>query len=207
MDTNIEQTRTIGHVDPMRVPYGRLTSSNNPATWIGTTHEFLINAMGKKQRPPKVRWLRIKAAEEKIPDAETASYEDAASPENSECDAVDGWLIAARKDGNGSWDSGWSNRRGNKIVPGSQPNLTHIRYLPDDAARYIEGQFRQNLYASGMRPITGPNDPFWNVRGFESAMTNHNGYVSYPLICSIFQFVMDKINDEAAAASLSKPRP
>jgi hypothetical protein len=207
MDTNIEQTRTIGHVDPMRAPYGRLNSANDPATWIGTTHEFLINAMGKRQVPPKERWLRIKAGTERTPDAETASYEDAASPIKSECDAVDGWLIAARKGGKASWDSGWSNRRGNRILPSNEPNLTHIRYLPDDAKLYVEGQFRQNLYASGMRPITGANDPFWNVRAFESAMTNHDGYISYPLICSIFQFVMDKITDESAAASLPKPGP
>jgi hypothetical protein len=35
-------------------------------------------------------------------------------------------------------------------------------------------------------------------------MTNHDGYVSYPLICSIFQFVMDKITDEAVVPP-SKP--
>lgn len=204
MVTNIEQTRTIGHVDPMRAPYGQLNSANNPATWIGTTHEFLINAMGRKQKPPKARWLRVKDLKDETPDAETASYEDAASPIKSECDRVDGWLIAARKGGKASWDSGWSNRRGNKILPGKEPNLTHIRYLPDDAKLYVEGQFRQDLYASGMRPITGANDPFWNVRAFESAMTNHNGYISYPLICTIFQFVMDKITDEAAA---SPPKP
>jgi hypothetical protein len=34
-------------------------------------------------------------------------------------------------------------------------------------------------------------------------MTNHNGY---PLICSIFQFVMDKITDDAAVP-VSKQTP
>jgi hypothetical protein len=122
------------------------------------------------------------------------------------------WLAdngAQGKDGESaakaSWDSGWSNRtKAGKIVPGKQPNLTHIRFLPDDPKLYVEGQFRQVLHASGMRPITGPNDPFWNIRAFESAMTSHDGYVSYPLICSIFQFAMDKITDDAVA-SPSKP--
>ena len=206
MNTNIEQTRTIGHVDPMRAPYGQLTEANDSATLIGTTHEFLINAMGRKQKPPSPRGLRVTAPTDQTPDAETASYEDAASPLNSQCDTVDGWLIAARKRGNAKWDSGWSNlSRDGKFSPGSEPNLTHIRFLPNDARLYVEGQFREDLFVSGMRPITGSNDPFWNVRAFESAMTNHDGYVSYPLICSIFQFVMDKITDEPAAAPAPKP--
>jgi hypothetical protein len=203
MVTNIEQTRTIGHVDPMRAPYGLLTGANDAATFIGTTHEFLINAMGKKQEPPAPRAFR--APKVQPPDAETASYQDAASPLNSECDTVDGWLIAARKRGHAKWDSGWSNlSRDGQFSPGSEPNLTHIRFLPTDAKLYVEGQYRQDLFVSGMRPITGRNDPFWNVRAFESAMTNHDGYVSYPLICSIFQFVMDKITDEAVVPP-SKP--
>ena len=206
MNTNVEQTRTIGHVDPMRAPYGQLTEANGSATFIGTTHEFLINAMGKKQRPPASRALRMSEPKEQTPDAATASYEDAASPQNSECDAVDGWLVAARKRGNAKWDSGWSNlSRDGQFLPGSEPNLTHIRFLPDNPKLYVEGQFRQDLFVSGMRPITGPNDPFWNARAFESAMTNHNGYISYPLICSIFQFVMDKITAEPAAAPPAKP--
>lgn len=202
MDTNIEQTRTIGHIDPMRAPYGWLSGKNDPATWIGTTHEFLINAAGK-QTPPKARRLRVKEPKEKAPDGQTASYDDAASATRSECDIVDGWLITARnraKEKKQSWDSGWSNQRDGKIVPGQLPNLTHIRFLPDDPKLYVEGQFREELYASGMKSITGPNDPFWNVRAFESAMTGHDGYISYPLMCSIFQFVMDKITDEKLAA-------
>lgn len=207
MDTNIEQTRTIGHVDPMRAPYVLLTDADkakkDPATWIGTTHEFLVNAMGRKQKPPRSRWLRLKEPMAKTPNVETASYEDAASAISSECDIVDGWLVTARDEGEQeSWDSGWSNRRNGKFVPGKHPNLTHIRFLPDDPKLYVEGQFRQVLHASGMRPITGRYDPFWNVRAFESAMTEHDGYVSYPLICSIFQFAMDKITAES---SPSKP--
>jgi hypothetical protein len=188
----------------MRAPFVQLTEENDSATFIGTTHEFLINAMGKKQRPPASRALRMNEPKEQIPDAATASYEDAASPQNSECDTVDGWLVTARKRGNAKWDSGWSNlTRDGQFLPGSEPNLTHIRFLPDNPKLYVEGQFRQDLFVSGMRPITGPNDPFWNARAFESAMTNHNGYISYPLICSIFQFVMDKITDEPAVASSS----
>jgi hypothetical protein len=92
-------------------------------------------------------------------------------------------------------------------VPGEpgKPNLTGIRLRPDNPVENIEGQFRQTLYFAGMRSITGANDPFWNVRAFQSAMTNHDGYVSYPLICSIFQFVMDKITDDAVPVPKSTP--
>ena len=201
MDTDIERTRTIGHVDPMRASYGHLNGiENDPATWIGTTHELLINAQ-RKQRPPG----------EETPQSETASYLDAASPERSECAIVDHWLTTARtkyahvqRKGGAlvNWDSGWSSGKTGKMLPGdpTQPNLTRIRFRPDDPASHIEGQIRQTLFFAGMRSITGAHDPFWNVRAFESAMTSHNGYVSYPLICSIFQFVMDEITDDAAGS-------
>jgi hypothetical protein len=199
LETNVEQTRTIGHVDPMRPPYGLLDGrENDPATWFGTTHELLINAK-RKQKPPG----------EESSGTETASYIDAGSPEKSECAVVDHWLTTARmkyahiQRAGGTrvnWDSGWSSNRGGKLVPGdpNQPNLTKIRFRPDDPPNHIEGQIRQTLYFSGMRSIIGANDPFWNIRAFESAMTSHNGYVSYPLICSIFQFVMDKVTDDTA---------
>jgi hypothetical protein len=202
MNTDVEQTRTIGHVDPMRAPFGLLDGSeNDPATWIGTTHELLINAQ-RKEKPPG----------EETSQTETASYLDAGSPERSECAVVDNWLTTARtkyahvqRKGGAlvNWDSGWSSLRNGKLVAGdpNQPNLTRIRFRPEDPPNHVEGQIRQTLYFSGMRSITGANDPFWNVRAFESAMTNHNGYVSYPLICSIFQFVMDKITDDTSGSA------
>ena len=79
------------------------------------------------------------------------------------------------------------------------PTLTAIRPRPGSDEN-IDGQIRQMLFFSGMRAITGANDPFWNVRAFQTAMTNHSGYVSYPLMCSIFQFVMDKITDDKPTA-------
>jgi hypothetical protein len=190
MNTNVEQTRTIGHVDPVRPAHGLLFGrENDPATWTGTTHEFLINSI-VKQKPPG----------EETEDSSTAHYIDAGSPDKSECAVVDKWLSTVRTDVRYShpqrttgafvnWDSGSSHAR---------PGLTGVRLRPGNRSENIEGQFRQTLYFAGMRSITGANDPFWNVRAFESAMTNHNGYVSYPLICSIFQFVMDKVTDDAA---------
>lgn len=201
MNTDVEQTRTIGHVDPVRPPFGSLVGrENDPATWFGTTHELLINAQ-RRQKPPG----EIAAS------SDTALYLDAGSPEKSECAVVDHWLTTARtkystvqRAGGArvNWDSGFSGPEGDKVVPGiaSQPNLTRIRYRPDDWSSHVESQIRQTLYFSGMRSITGANDPFWNVRAFESAMTSHNGYVSYPLICSLFQFVMDKVANDAEAA-------
>jgi hypothetical protein len=208
MNTDIEQTRTIGHVDPMRPAYGLLYGrENDPATWTGTTHEFLINSLVRQKPPGEESDLTL-----------TAHYIDAGSPEKSECAVVDKWLSTVRTDVKYShpqreggafvnWDSGWSRIRSGKVVPGEpgKPNLTGIRLRPDNPVENIEGQFRQTLYFGGMRSITGANDPFWNVRAFQSAMTNHDGYVSYPLICSIFQFVMDKITDDAVPVPKSTP--
>jgi hypothetical protein len=107
---------------------------------------------------------------------------------------ADNWLTTARRTrgtqtGHGpvNWDSS-----------STAPSLTPIKPRPASDEN-ISGQIRQTLFFSGMRSITGANDPFWNVRAFQSAMTNHSGYVSYPLMCTIFQLVMDKVTDDKPA--------
>jgi hypothetical protein len=187
-NTDVLQTRTIGNLDPTRSPFGELfDAENDPATWYGTTHELSINAF--KESTGTV-----------APSSAVAIYADAVSPEKSQCAVVDKWLSTARTErGIGkppvNWDSGYSKLdKDGKVGDGepNTPNLTKIR-PSGDPNLHIESQFRQTLYFSGFRDISGANDPFWNVRAFQTAMTSHNGYVSYPLICTIFQFVMDKV--------------
>jgi hypothetical protein len=56
----------------------------------------------------------------------------------------------------------------------------------------------------GMHAITEPNDPFWNVRALDTALSEHGGYVTTPLICALDQLAMDNIvlqkNDSGQAA-------
>jgi len=187
MNTDITQTRTIGHLDPVRSPFGGVFGGeSDPATWVGTTHELLINFRSKEP------------SSEDIYKAIAANYRGAASPD-SQCDTVDGWLTAARR------MRGIKNEYGRFVNWDSDgdspsPALTPIRPSPDKYVN-ISGQMRQTLFFSGMRSITGANDPFWNVRAFQSAMTEHGGYVSYPLMCTIFQFVMDDITADTPSSS------
>jgi hypothetical protein len=182
MNTDVMQTRTIGHLDPVRAPFGNLFSENDPATWYGTTHELLIDY----QTPGQPGSGAYKHGETK--------YADAASFDKSGCAVVDNWLTTARHTQGTPKSYGvvnWDSRKS------AHSYLTPVRIGPDEA---ILGQIRQTLFFSGMRSITGANDPFWNMRAYQTAMTGHNGFVSYPLICSIFQFVMDDITGKPAEA-------
>jgi hypothetical protein len=183
MNTDVTQTRTIGNLDPVRSPFGKLfNEENDPATWHGTTHELLINFIARGKTGQAI-YTQIQA-----------TYLDAASLDKSECAVADNWLTMARRTrgtqtGHGpvNWDSS-----------GIAPSLTPVKPRPGSDEN-ISGQIRQTLFFSGMRSITGANDPFWNVRAFQSAMTNHSGYVSYPLMCTIFQLVMDKVTEDKPA--------
>jgi len=58
----------------------------------------------------------------------------------------------------------------------------------------INAQFRHNILRTNLgRAITVANDPFWNVRALDSAVAEHNNYVSYPLWCALNQIVLDDI--------------
>ena len=184
MNTNIEQTRTIGHVDPVRPPFGDLYGAQvAPATWYGTTHELLIGI---------------------LPGADQTKYTNSTDSRKSECAIVNNWLwIARTKRSVGryhvNWDSGYSVIKNGKIIwrGEDEVNLTPIRPRPDYTFDHIESQIRQLLYGAGTRNITSANDPFWNIRAFDTAIADHNGYANYPLMCVLFQFIMDDIADEA----------
>jgi len=187
MNTDFEQTRTIGHLDSFRPPFGVYDSGlTHAATRVGTTHELTIN-----QKPE-----------------EDTVYGNAADPYLSECAIVDHWLWQARERqrvrfapgepwSNGDfWDTGYSGHdsHGRIFSPDEdQPNLTAVRKRPTAAEGYVESQFRHGLQKAGMDPIVAANDPFWNIRAVDTALHAHSGYVSYPLICAIHQLVMDDV--------------
>jgi hypothetical protein len=176
-----DDTLTIGHMDPMRPPYGKYVSS----TWqsplpYGTTSELIVNN-------------RI---------GHPTLYTNAGSAYLSECAIVDHWVWKARHNPSltpfEGWDSGFSHiRAGGLVQPDrSTPNVTPIRPRPTAADGHLEIQFRQYLLKSGTESIITSNDPMWNIRAYDTTLAFHGGYVSYPLICALNQLVMDDVASE-----------
>jgi hypothetical protein len=173
-----DQTLTIGHLDPVRPPYGAYKSFNwqSPLPY-GTTGEVVVN-----NNPGRTL------------------YTNAGSAFLSECAIVDHWLWKARHNPSlkafEGWDSGFSHIRAGLVVPDlDTPNVTPIRPRPT-AIGHLEIQFRQYLLKSGTESIITGNDPMWNIRAYDTALAFHSGYVTYPLICALNQLVMDDIASE-----------
>jgi hypothetical protein len=174
-----DETLTIGHLDPVRPPYGRYWSFNwqSPLPY-GTTGELVVNNI--------IGHLTL--------------YTNAGSAYLSECAIVDHWLWKARHNPSlkpfEGWDSGYSHTRSGAVVPDSDtPNVTPIRPRPTPNG-HLEIQFREFLLKSGTEPIITANDPMWNIRAYDTALAFHGGYVTYPLICALNQLVMDDIASE-----------
>jgi hypothetical protein len=183
MNSVAEETVTIGHMDPPRPPFDSFDSSawRSPLPF-GTTHELIVNnSVGHPTR-----------------------YTNAASPYLSECANVDHWLWKARHNETlkpyEGWDSGYSHvrRDGSVVNDASTPNLTPVRPRPVARDGHLEVQLRQFLYKSGTQPIITSNDPFWNVRAFDTTLAFHGGYVTYPFVCFLNQLVLDDIASEPA---------
>lgn len=66
-------------------------------------------------------------------------------------------------------------------------------------------QFQHGLPLTGIAPITLGNDPFWNVRAFDNALSRHDGYRRSSFICALNQLVMDDITDAASLPSDTPP--
>ncbi len=98
-----------------------------------------------------------------------------------DCPRSDRWLSRARakrQEQRGlSWDSE-DLASADAGVPGQGRS----------AARFLHG-----LHLTGIAPITRANDPFWNVRAFDNALSRHDGYRLSSFICALNQLVMDDI--------------
>ena len=187
MNTDVEQTRTIGNLIPMRSPIGTLGSGGIlPSTVYGTTHELTFN-LGKVEDNFML-----------------PSYRQASDLAYTECAVVDHWLWRARQRVNNSmnWDSGYSSET---LVQDDPPNLSAVRNRRTMDEGRMEIRFRHGLANSGMAPIVRGNDPFWNVRVFETGMREHDGYTSYPLMCAVQQLLMDRIADPVPAPPVVPP--
>ena len=134
------------------------------------------------------------------------SYRMASDPAYTECAVVDHWLWRARTrpgvNNSMNWDSGYT---ADTFVQDDPPNLSAMRDRPTLEVGRMESRFRHGLAHSGMAPIVRGNDPFWNVRVFETGMRDHDGYTSYPLMCAIQQLVMDRIADPVPAPPAAAP--
>lgn len=103
-----------------------------------------------------------------------------------DCPRANHWLTRARMartDRRGNfWDSA-------ELAPGGAGEN-------GPAARFLHG-----LQLTGIAPITRPNDPFWNVRAFDNALSRHDGYRLSSFICALNQLVMDDITDAPSSMS------
>jgi hypothetical protein len=79
------------------------------------------------------------------------------------------------------WDS-------DDLAPAPGPSLTG-HGAP--TARFLHG-----LQLSGIAPITRANDPFWNLRAFDNALSRHDGYRLTSFICAMDQLVLDDITSD-----------
>ena len=134
---------------------------------FGTTHELLGTVEGDETPTP---------------------YADVGTNSTATCPAAPNWLYYAKhtaghtsKDtdtGKETWDHGtyWD----------SNSLKSTVHNLP--AAQFVHG-----FINGGMAAITRANDPFWNVRAFDSALANHGGYKLSSFICALNQLVLDDI--------------
>ncbi len=100
-----------------------------------------------------------------------------------DCPRSDRWLTrgrARRKELSGLfWDS-------EDLAPAESADPK----LGRPAARFVHG-----LNLTGIAPITLANDPFWNMRAFDNALSRHDGYRLSSFICAMNQLVMDDITE------------
>ncbi|MDR7040445.1 hypothetical protein J2X36_005228 [Methylobacterium sp. BE186] len=100
-----------------------------------------------------------------------------------DCPRSDGWLTRARmrkQDHHGQfWDS-----EDLALVDPARPGFAK------PAARFVHG-----LHLTGIAPITLANDPFWNMRAFDNALSRHDGYRLSSFICAMNQLVLDDITE------------
>ncbi|MBR0813978.1 hypothetical protein JQ544_20765 [Bradyrhizobium diazoefficiens] len=182
MQTDPEQTQTIGNLDPPRSPRGNLRSYGATMKPFGTTHEIRAS---DKQSQLTTRKMSTKPPTREIP----LDYLEASGPEAA-CSVALGWLSRtkaakieqeAKADGKARkhYATNWDTYD-------LKPSEVALEGFP--ALRFIHG-----FDVGGISPPTRANDPFWNIRAFDTALAEHDGYMLTSFICSMNQLVLDDV--------------
>jgi hypothetical protein len=189
MQTDPEQTRTVGNLDPPRSPRGNLKNYGATMRPFGTTHE--LRASDKPaQRVPRRMSVEYRDIELPLAYAEVVEKEAA-------CPVASSWLSRTRNERirketlntTGSYKRYATNWDTYDLLPSTAAN----EGFP--ALRFVHG-----FALGGISPPTRPNDPFWNLRAFDTALAEHDGYMLSSFICAINQLVLDDITVIGAPA-------
>ena len=100
-----------------------------------------------------------------------------------DCPIANRWLTRARAKQGERYGMFWDSEDLAAPVPG-------VSGQGRPAAEFLHG-----LQLTGIAPITRANDPFWNVRAFDNALSRHDGYRLTSFICAMNQLVMDDITE------------
>jgi hypothetical protein len=104
-----------------------------------------------------------------------------------QCDPMPSWLYITRQRlPGGRWDS-----RPPRGPDGLRPFAGRDIIYSNGRSATVARQYAMAGPKRAM--ITSANDPFWNVRAGGEVVADHGGYVSYTLLCSIFQAWNDGI--------------
>src|ERR1700676_3865900 len=190
MQTDPEQTQTIGNLDPPRSPRGNLRTYGATMKPFGTTHELRASDKASQR---DARKISPKYADKEIP----LAYKEIVTAEAS-CAVATNWLSRAKNEklrAEAIADPGSRRHYATKwdtydLKAGTVPN----EGFP--ALRFVHG-----FADSGIAPPTRPNDPFWNLRAFDTALAEHDGYMLSSFICAMNQLVLDDITTILPPAS------
>ena len=164
-NSSIEESHTIGNLDPPRPAAGVLADALPSAAPFGTTHELLgLHRPGSEKHNPY------------------ATLADA----NIDCPMSNQWLTRARARRKDQYGMFWDSEDLAPALPGAIGTGA-------PTSRFLHG-----LQLSGIAPITRANDPFWNIRAFDNALSRHDGYRLTSFICAMNQLVMDDITDDVS---------
>ena len=145
-------------------PPRTLGGATSFSAWpFGTTHEL------SGIEPARTPRIHADGSTREVP----LEYLEVTSPQAG-CTVAKAWLLKARQ----------------KAV--AQDNPHGLAWNSESAGPDAPAlKFRHGFELSGMPPITRPNDPFWNVRAFDTALARHDGYKLSSFICTMNQLVMD----------------
>ena len=165
-NSSVEESHTIGNLDPPRPAAGVLADALPSAAPFGTTHELLgLHKPGSEKHNSY------------------ATLADAAI----DCPMSRDWLTRARERRKDQYGMFWDSED-------LAPPAASATGQGAPTARFLHG-----LQLSGIAPITRANDPFWNLRAFDNALSRHDGYRLTSFICAMDQLVLDEITSDRVA--------